>query len=939
MKHITRWIKGLVGLGLVMAMAGLATVAAQPRRPNIVVILADDMGWGDPGCYNAQSKTPTPNIDRLAAQGMRFTDAHSPSSVCTPTRYGLLTGRYAWRTRLKSGVLQGYDPLLLEPGRMTIASILKARGYHTGAVGKWHLGFGNQKPVNYAQPLVPGPNAVGFDYFFGIPASLDFTPYVYVENEKATALPTATVADSKHQRDGGTGFWRGGEAALGFKHDETLEVLTGKAEAFIQKQSQAQPFFLYFPLTAPHTPWLPTGEFRGKSRAGDYGDFVVQTDATVGRVLKALEAAKLDDNTLVIFTSDNGAHWLPHEITRYKHQANGQWRGQKADIWDGGHRVPFIARWPGKIKAKSVSNELICLTDLMATMASVAGTELPENAAEDSYSILPALLGRKQKQQIREAIVHHSVDGTFAIRQGEWKLALGLGSRGFSEPKAIDPVPGAAAGQLYNLKADPSETNNLWLQKPEIVARLTALLEKYQRDGRSVAPRTRQSLSAANAAQTKNGKARPNVLFLFSDDQRVDTIRALGNPHITTPTLDQLVQQGTTFTQAYCMGAQQGAVCVPSRAMMMSGRTLFRISEKLEGQTTWPRVLAENGYATFGVGKWHNQPPSFIKTFAEGKAVFFGGMHDPFAMPAQNLGADHQLTSKETLGKHATEAFADAAIEFLQRQKGNNPFALYVSFTLPHDPRTAPKPYHAMYDPAKLPLPKNFLPEHPFDNGEMKVRDELLAPWPRTPEIVRQHLADYYACVTYLDAQIGRILEALRQSGQYDNTIIVFASDHGLAIGSHGLFGKQNLYEHSMNAPLIIAGPGVPKNRRSDAFAYLLDLFPTLCDLTGLQTPAEVEGLSLAPVIAGQQKTRRDTIFTSYRDVQRAVRDDRWKLIVYPKINRQQLFDLKNDPAEMNDLAGNPKYAQQLERLAALLKKEQTRFSDPLLKDSVHANK
>lgn len=467
--------------------ANRSSAAVQPRKPNVVIILADDMGWGDPGCYNPQSKTPTPNLDRLAGQGVRFTDAHSPSGVCTPTRYGLLTGRYAWRTSLKSGVLQGYDPLLVEPGRMTIASLLKQNGYNTGAVGKWHLGFGKEKPVDYAKPLVPGPNAVGFDYFFGIPSSLDFTPYVYVENERATELPSATVADSKHQREGGKGFWRGGAIAPSFKHEETLQTLTDKAVAFLQNQSNEKPFFLYFPLTAPHTPWLPLGEFRGRSGAGDYGDFVAQTDAAVGRVLKTLDDARLGQNTLVIFTSDNGAHWLPREIEQFGHRANGPWRGQKADIWEGGHRVPFIARWPGRIKANSVSDELICLTDLMATIAAVVDAPLPEDAAEDSYNILPALLGGKQKRPIREAIVHHSSDGTFAIRQGEWKLALGVGSRGFSEPRTINPKPGEAAGQLYNLKDDPGEQTNLWLRKPEVVARLTALLEKYQREGRSVA--------------------------------------------------------------------------------------------------------------------------------------------------------------------------------------------------------------------------------------------------------------------------------------------------------------------------------------------------------------------------------------------------------------------------------------------------------------------
>jgi arylsulfatase A len=476
---------------LVLTFSLPLVALAQPARsrPNLVIILADDMGWGDPGAYNPQSKTPTPNIDRLAAQGMRFTNAHTPSGVCTPTRYGLLTGRYAWRTHLKKGVLQGYDPLLIEPGRMTIASMLKAQGYSTGVVGKWHLGFGNMKPVDYAKPLTPGPNAVGFDYFFGIPSSLDFTPYVFVENETVTEAPSAVVADSKSQREGGAGFWRGGPMAPGFKHADVIGKLTDKAVSFIQRQNKNKPFFLYFPMSAPHTPWLPLGEWRGKSGAGDYGDFVVQTDAMVGRVLQALDEGGFNRDTMVIFTSDNGAHWLPEDIKGYGHTANGPWRGQKADIWEGGHRTPFIARWPGKIKAGSVNDELIGLVDVAATAAAITGVRPPQDAAEDSYNLLPTLLHGKQKRPIREAIVHHSSDGAFAIRQGDWKLALCLGSRGFSEPRDVQPQAGEAQGQLYNLRDDPAEQNNLWLKRPDVVTRLTTLLGKYQREGRSAPQR------------------------------------------------------------------------------------------------------------------------------------------------------------------------------------------------------------------------------------------------------------------------------------------------------------------------------------------------------------------------------------------------------------------------------------------------------------------
>jgi arylsulfatase A-like enzyme len=467
----------------------LATAAqASDRPPNVVVILADDMGYGDPGCYNKDSHIPTPNIDRLATQGMRFTDAHTPSSVCTPTRYGLLTGRYCWRTTLTRGVLQGYSPLLIEPGRITVASLLKQHGYATAGIGKWHLGLGNDKETDYARPLKPGPNAVGFDYFFGIPASLDMPPYVFVENEGVTEAPTEMIAASEMRRKGGNGFWRAGAIAPHFKHIDVLPTLTEKAVAFVGKQTKDKPFFLYFALNAPHTPWVPTDEFRGKSKADWYGDFVAQVDASAGRVLEALDRAELADNTLVILTSDNGAHWLPEDIEKWGHRANGNLRGQKADIWEGGHRVPFLARWPGKIKPGTTSDELVCLTDLFATTAALVEHRLADDAGEDSYNLLPALLGEKRERPVREAIVHHSSDGTFAIRQGPWKLALALGSHGFSAPQNVKPEPGGPTGQLYNLADDLGETKNLWLQKPDEVTRLTALLEKYKKEGRSRLP-------------------------------------------------------------------------------------------------------------------------------------------------------------------------------------------------------------------------------------------------------------------------------------------------------------------------------------------------------------------------------------------------------------------------------------------------------------------
>lgn len=463
------------------AAAAVGTAEALQRPPNVVYILADDLGWGDLGCYNPDSAIPTPHADRLAREGIRFTDMHSPSAVCTPTRYGILTGRYAWRTRLERGVLWGYSPNLIEPGRMTVASLLRDRGYRTAVIGKWHLGLGEQERTDYRRPLRPGPLDHGFEYFFGIPASLDMDPYLYVENDRAVQLPTDRT-EGRNQPRGV--FWRPGAIAPGFRLEHVLETLTDRAVRCIRAQSSERPFFLYVALTSPHTPWLPGPRFRGKSKAGDYGDFVAETDDALGRILRALDEAGLSRDTLVILTSDNGAHWTPEDKAHYAHRANAGWRGMKADIWEAGHRVPFLARWPGRIRPGTTSDHLGCLTDLMATLAEILGVELPPEAAEDSFSMLGALLARPNLPP-RPAVVLHSSEGMFAIREGPWKLIRGLGSGGFSEPRRVEQKPGEPAGQLYHLGRDPGETVNLYEKHPEVVIRLETLLAEVRRKGPS----------------------------------------------------------------------------------------------------------------------------------------------------------------------------------------------------------------------------------------------------------------------------------------------------------------------------------------------------------------------------------------------------------------------------------------------------------------------
>ena len=480
------------------------------KKPNIIYILADDLGYGDVSVNNPDAKIKTPNIDRLASQGMLFTDAHSPSSVCTPTRYGILTGRYCWRSRLPQGVLRGYGKALLEDERVTVASLLQESGYTTGVVGKWHLGLDwvlkeefkdsinspstsaneygmvtqiNGDWVDFTRKPTDGPLDHGFDYSYILPASLDMEPYCYLENDVLTELPNEhTPGNDLNTVSYATGaFWRPGRIAKNFDFYEVLPTFIDKAKDFVQSHSKDEnPFFLYLPLAAPHSPWVPKENYDGSSGAGQYGDFVQMVDDQVGSFLKSLYESGVSENTIVIFTSDNGPFWKPDFIERFNHRAASNYRGMKADIHEGGHRIPFMVRWPGKIQPGSQSNFTTTLTNLMATTADVLGVKLKANSGEDSQSILPILMNDKSKITEAMPVVHHSSKGFFAIRKGDWKLMERQGSGGFSEPVIIETKEGEPIGQLYNLKEDPSETNNLYADKPEIVMELMSELDKIR---------------------------------------------------------------------------------------------------------------------------------------------------------------------------------------------------------------------------------------------------------------------------------------------------------------------------------------------------------------------------------------------------------------------------------------------------------------------------
>jgi arylsulfatase A-like enzyme len=480
----------------------LPSFALASQTPNIVFVLADDLGYGDIGCYNPSSKIPTPNIDRLATQGIRFSNAYTPSSVCTPTRYGLMTGEYCWRGPLKLGVILGEAPALIEPGRTTVSSFLTSRGYATACIGKWHLGQNwtwkegapedkrKTDQIDFTKRVTGGANDLGFDYSFVYVCALDFPPYCFLENGKSVGLPTESIEEESKRLPPRYREQQPGLAVPGWKNSEMGPTITRKAIEWLEKQhheNPEQPFFLYLPTSSPHVPYAPPDFVMGKSQAGRRGDMCAEVDWTVGEVMKTLDRLQLTEETLVIFTSDNGAiigdrkegtdDIGPEEIYEtYGHRANGPFQGQKWTVFEGGFRVPFVARWPGRIDQDTLSSEIICLTDFLATLAAILGEELPPDAGRDSVNILPALLGEQRTTPIRESVVLHSQMGMFAIRKGQWKLIEGHG-RGAWYANSRPAHPGEPPGRLYNIVEDPGETTNVWNDHPEIVKRMLALLE------------------------------------------------------------------------------------------------------------------------------------------------------------------------------------------------------------------------------------------------------------------------------------------------------------------------------------------------------------------------------------------------------------------------------------------------------------------------------
>ena len=475
------------------------TAEKKKEKPNIIIIYTDDQGYGDVSALNPEAKFKTPNMDRLVNEGLTFSDGHSSDAVCTPSRYSLLTGRYSWRTSLKENVLHADGPCLIEKDRMTIASLLQENGYNTAMIGKWHLQMEFEgtkgKGRDWSMPFTDGPIEKGFDYFYGIAASMNYGILTYLENDRVVDPPTMYTKKKMdvtprtyrmtppYQEEISRGYV---EVAPSFNDELVLETLTNKAVEYINKANGEKPFFLYFPLTSPHLPHCTHPDFQGRSDCGNYGDFMEETDYRVGQVLDALKANGLDENTLVIFSSDNGAESnYVYQRDTYEHYSSMNFKGGKRDIYEGGHRVPFLMRWPEVIKAGGKVDEPVCQTDYLATIAEIIDVPLPENGGEDSYSLLAMMKNPTTNTNVDRAVIHHSFKGNFAIREGKWKLNMLRGSGGSLKPVIMEPKPDEALYELYNMDKDPGETTNLYFEHPEIVKRLKDKISKIIINGRS----------------------------------------------------------------------------------------------------------------------------------------------------------------------------------------------------------------------------------------------------------------------------------------------------------------------------------------------------------------------------------------------------------------------------------------------------------------------
>ena len=834
-----------------------------PRAPHIVFVLADDMGYGDPGSCNPDSKISTPNIDRIASEGMRFTDAHAPGSVCVPSRYGLLTGRYASRRRR-------YQPsreAVIQKGTITIAEALRDAGYRTAMVGKWHLGFDGASKLDYAD-MRGGPTDRGFGQFFGIPASLDIPPYYYVQNGRAVAAPTNKIvaSDTEGWSSIQGAFWRAGGVAPGFVHSEVLPRFRDEALSIINGHDGNQPLFLYLALPAPHTPWLPAERYRNKSSVGMYGDFVMQVDGVVGDVLDALEHKGMSEDTLVFFTSDNGPVWYPKDAERFDHRSVGPLRGMKGDAFEGGHRVPFLVRWPNRIAKASTSAQTICFTDVMATCVDAADGELAEGAGLDSISFLPELVG--ESTETRRDVTVLKAAAT-VVREGKWKLIRHKGSGGFTRNAKTGPE----RGQLYDLEADIGEAQNLYAEHPDVVKRL---------------------------AQHANRVHPTNVIVILADDMGYGDSSVYGG-WIKTPGMERMAREGLTFTDFH----SSGVVCSPTRAGLLTGRYQQRagISGVINadpshpahkiglpiGEFTFADALKSAGYRTAIFGKWHlGYDVKFNPVhhgFDEFGGFVSGNVDYHSHLDRMNTPDWWDGTNLVARDGYLTELITTDAVRFIGENR-DKPFCLYVAHGAVHTPIQAP------------------------DSGPIRGDDS-------GPKDGRARDEKVKLMMKSLDDSVTSILAAVRKNGIAGSTLVLFFSDNGGAahMRCDPLRGKKgSVWEGGHRVPAIAWWPGkIAKNTRTDQLCISLDVMPTMLELAGLEPPSncKLDGESLVPLMRDRKVTDDRQLF--WNGV--AMRDGSWKLIV--KNGKSLLFDLAADIGEKQNLAA--KYPDRVASMRAAL--------------------
>ncbi len=888
-------------LCLILLVFGISTLPIQAlsadEYPNIVIIMADDMGYGDPGCFNSESKIPTPQIDRLAEHGMRFTDAHAPGPLCHLSRYGLMTGRYPFRANV--GVWR--RKAVIRDDEVTIASLLKQSGYHTAMVGKWHLGFDEN---GYENRLPGGPVDRGFDSFFGIRASTDIPPYFYIRNDRAVDPPTqqieARASEGWSPIQGE--FWRAGGIAPDMKLKDVLPRFTDEAIQVINNHAanqSDQPLMLYLAYPAPHTPWLPAPEFVGNSKASMYGDFVTMVDAMIGRVLKALEDAQMSDNTLVIFTSDNGPVWYEKDVQRFGHDSSGGLRGMKADAWEAGHRMPFVVRWPTIVKPGSTSDQTICFTDLLATFAEIVDVKLPDDAGPDSFGFLSVLNGTKSDDSpIRPNLVMASGNKTMSIRSGHWKLIEGLGSGGFSKPSRIKPAAGQPLGQLYDLQTDPGETKNLYSQHPQLVSRLALELKQVEVSGRS-----RNSEWAFD--QQTNTK--PNIVLLMADDQGWGQTGYCNHPLLKTPNLDAMAENGLRFDRFYAAAP----VCSPTRASILTGRTNLRTGVAEQGyalrlqEKSIATALRDLGYATGHFGKWH-----LNGLRGPGVPILGGDSHNPGAfgfetwLSVTNFFDVNPIMSRngkfEEFVGDSSEIIVDEAVNFIKQQAdANKPFFTVIWYGTPHGPFMASD--------------ADAEPFSQLDNNSRNQLGELVA----------------------MDRSIGALRSALRDLGIADKTLVWFTSDNGGlprlkpdTVG--GLRGnKGSLYEGGLRVPTIVEWPAKITPRVTKYPAVSMDIFATIADVGGVpqsEITHPQDGGSLCKLFEKEIGTRDKPIpFGCFGNM--ALIDNDFKLL-YTGDKKQkkqyELYDLESDPTEQSNLY------QSHPKIAGRMKTQMDQFAESL---------